>query len=169
MSARCKTGFLTLRKRLFGTAEQAFPQNRKVRSVNRCGCCDDDGGLYFLFRWCDGMARETSACMLYKSIPRYINDSASPVETQNLASPVQQTQQQQAFYSLNQYGILARETQDFASLLLIDRELQNTFTVANFYGTADIHMSVSRLCFSTPSLNKNVFPASGRALPHRHG
>ena len=47
------------------------------------------------------------------------NDGVSPVETQNLASPVQEARQQQAFTSLASLRILACETQNFASLLWI--------------------------------------------------
>ena len=47
------------------------------------------------------------------------NDGVSPVETQNLASPVQEARQRQTYIRLASLHILACETQDFASLLWI--------------------------------------------------
>ena len=47
------------------------------------------------------------------------NDGASPVETQNLASPEQITQHRQQYIQHTLLPILPCETQDFASLLWI--------------------------------------------------
>ena len=47
------------------------------------------------------------------------NNGASPVETQNLASPEQKTQQRQHCIHHTILRILACETQNFASLLWI--------------------------------------------------
>ena len=47
------------------------------------------------------------------------NGGVSPVETQNLASPVQKARQRQTYIHLASLHILACETQDFASPLWI--------------------------------------------------
>jgi len=47
------------------------------------------------------------------------NDGASPVETQNLASPEQKKRQRQQYIHHTILRILACETQNFASLLWV--------------------------------------------------
>jgi hypothetical protein len=47
------------------------------------------------------------------------NDGVSPVETQNFASPEEKLRQRQAYILIILLRRLARETQDFASLLWI--------------------------------------------------
>ena len=125
MSARCKTGFLTLRKRLFGTAEQAFWEHGTAFSANPESTFGQPLRVLWRRRWSIFPIPKVwrhgsgnSRLYVIKACLWYINDGVSPVETQNLASPVQQTHQWQAYNRLYILRILACETQDFASLLL---------------------------------------------------
>ena len=93
MSAHCKTGFLTLRKRLFGTAEQAFWEHGTAFSANPESTFGQPLRVLWRWRWSifpiPNVWRHgsgNSRLYIIKACPWYINDGVSPVETQNFAS-----------------------------------------------------------------------------------